>query len=71
MKICKTNALRLWEEFFGSSLFAEDFHGNLMCRDGHGNENFYVNRLGKIIYCGWNIHHVLPLSWVVRMKNII
>ena len=62
MKICKANALRLWEECYGNEQFAKDFHGNLMCRDGYGNENFYVNRWGKIIYCGWNIHHILPLS---------
>ena len=62
MKICKAHALRLWEECFGNAQFAEDFHGNLMCRDGYGNYNFCVNRRGTLIYCGWNIHHILPLS---------
>ncbi len=62
MKICRANALRLWEECFGNSQFAEDFHGNLMCRDGYGDDDFYVYRFGKRIYCGWNIHHILPLS---------
>lgn len=62
MKICKANALLLWEEFFGSSQFADDFHGNLMCREGYGNDAFYVYHYGKRIYCGWNIHHILPLS---------
>ena len=63
MKICKANALRLWEEYFGNSEFAEDFHGNLMCRDGYGDANFSIYRFGERIYCGWNIHHILPLSW--------
>jgi hypothetical protein len=62
MKICKAHALRLWEECFGNAQFAEDFHGNLMCRDGYGNYNFCVNRWGTLIYCGWNIHHILPVA---------
>ena len=62
MKICRKNALRLWEEYFGNSEFAEDFHGNLMCRDGYGDANFSIYRFGERIYCGWNIHHILPLS---------
>ena len=62
MRICKANALRLWEENYGNARFAEDFHGNLMCREGYGNDDFYVYHCGEIIYCGWNIHHILPLS---------
>ena len=31
-----------------------------MCKDGYGNNNFSVNYYGQEIYCGWNIHHVLP-----------
>lgn len=33
-----------------------------MCKDGYGNRNFYVNHYGQKIYCGWNIHHILPLA---------
>lgn len=62
MRICKANALRLWEDHFGDAQFAEDFHGNLMCREGYGNDKFCVYQCGKVIYCGWNIHHILPLS---------
>lgn len=36
MKINKYNALRFWEECYGSKQYAEDFHGNLMCKDGYG-----------------------------------
>ena len=57
MKINKYNALRFWEECYGSKQYAEDFHGNLMCKDGYGNNNFSVNYYGQEIYCGWNIHH--------------
>lgn len=60
MKINKYNALRFWEECYGSKQYAEDFHGNLMCKDGYGNNNFSVNYYGQEIYCGWNIHHILP-----------
>ncbi len=62
MKINKTNALRLWEERYGNKLFAEDFHGNLMCKDGYGDPDYHVYRWGKTIYCGWNIHHILPVA---------
>ena len=62
MKINKYNALRFWEECYGSKQYAEDFHGNLMCKDGYGNNNFSVNYYGQEIYCGWNIHHILPLA---------
>lgn len=59
MKINKYNALRFWEECYGSKQYAEDFHGNLMCKDGYGNNNFSVNYYGQkyivggtfIIYC--------------------
>ena len=54
MKINKYNALRFWEECYGSKQYAEDFHGNLMCKDGYGNNNFSVNYYGQEIYCGWN-----------------
>lgn len=60
MKINKYNALRFWEECYGNKQYAEDFHGNLMCKDGYGNNNFSVNYYGQKIYCGWNIHHILP-----------
>ena len=35
MKINRENALRLWEKFFGSRRYAEDFHGYLMCKEGY------------------------------------
>ena len=62
MKICKSNALRLWDAYYGNVRFAEDFHGNLMCRDGYGNANYCVIRWGRTVYCGWNIHHILPIA---------
>lgn len=69
MRINKVNALRFWNECYGDNLFAEDFHGNLMCRDGYGDPDYFVyERNGFIvnysskIYCGWNIHHILPVA---------
>ena len=60
MKINKTNALKLWEMCFGEQSFAEDFHGYLMCKDGYGNKDYYVYENHEKIYCGWNLHHILP-----------
>ena len=60
MKINKKNALKLWERYYGDARFAEDFHGYLMCRDGYGNPDFFIKEDGEAIYCGWNIHHILP-----------
>lgn len=62
MKINKKNALRLWEMCFGDVRFAEDFHGYLMCKDGYGNPDYYVYDHNERIYCGWNLHHILPKS---------
>ena len=60
MKINRTNAMQLWDEFFGDVEFAEDFHGNLMCRSAYGDPDYFVRRHGQAIYCGCNIHHTLP-----------
>ena len=62
MKINRTTALSLWHEQYGFSRFAKDFHGNLMCIDGYGDSNYAVWFNGRKIYCGWNIHHILPRS---------
>lgn len=63
MKICKKNALRLWKKYYGGAMYAEDFHGNLMCRNGYGNPAFYIIEDGERIYCGWNLHHILPRAF--------
>jgi len=63
MKINRKNALKLWEKCFGSKLYAEDFHGYLMCRDGYGDPDYYIYSNGERIYCGWNIHHIMPKAW--------
>ena len=34
----------------------------LMYRDAYGDPNYYIVRNGERIYCGWNIHHILPLA---------
>ena len=62
MKISRSNALRLWEQCYGDVKFAEDFHGYLMCRDAYGDDEYFVIDHGTRIYCGWNIHHVLPVA---------
>lgn len=60
LNLAKIDAFKLWEKHYGDARFAEDFHGYLMCRDGYGNPNFFIKEDGEAIYCGWNIHHILP-----------
>ena len=60
MKINRKNAMRLWEMCFGDDEFAEDFHGYLMGKNGYGNPDYYINENHERIYCGWNVHHILP-----------
>ena len=62
MKITKANALHLWNQRYGNVQFAKDFHGNLMCRSAYGNDKYYIVRKGQKIFCGWNLHHILPVS---------
>lgn len=62
MKINKKNAIALWEECYGAAIFAEDFHGYLMCKYGYGNDDYFITEGFERIYCGWNIHHILPAS---------
>ncbi|MBE6048019.1 MAG: HNH endonuclease [Clostridium sp.] len=73
MKINKVNALKLWRMTYGDVRFADDFHGYLMCRDGYGNSDYYVYHNGEKIYCGWNIHHILPktLGGTNAIKNLV
>lgn len=60
MKISKKNALELWEAMFGSSDYAEDFDGGLMYKYAYGDSDYFEYRSGHKVYCGWNIHHILP-----------
>ncbi len=62
MAINKNKALKIWESCYGDSLYEEDFHGNLMCKAAYGERDYCVDYCGKILYCGWNIHHILPLA---------
>lgn len=62
MRINKQNAMQLWEERYGSQAFANDFHGNLMYKYAFGNRDYCINYRGQTIYCGWNLHHILPVA---------
>ena len=42
MKITRGNAMRFWEECYGNARYVEDFHGNLMCKEGYGDTEFYI-----------------------------
>ena len=41
-------------------MYAEDFHGNLMFRNAYGDPDYFIYEDGYKIYCGWNLHHILP-----------
>ena len=58
---------------YGDERFAEDFHGYLMCKDGYGNPDFFVYEGNERIYCGWNLHHILPkaLGGTNAISNLI
>ena len=60
MRNMEKYAFRRWKQLYGNKLYAEDFAGNLMRRDAYGNRNAYVIVGNERIYCGWNLHHVLP-----------
>ena len=62
MKITRETAMQLWMERYGFSTYAEDFDGGLMFRDAYGRDDFFVWQNGEKIYCGWNIHHILPVA---------
>lgn len=62
MTITRDVAMQLWMRYYGYSAYAEDFDGGLMYRDAYGDPNYYIVRNGERIYCGWNVHHVLPLA---------
>lgn len=62
MKITKENAMYLWFRYYGYAEYAEDFDGGLMYRAAYGKKNFFIRENGEKIYCGWNIHHILPVS---------
>lgn len=55
-------ALRLWQKEYGDVPYAVDFHGRLMCRNAYGDDTYYISDHGKKVYCGWNIHHILPVA---------
>ncbi len=60
MNINRKNANKLWQENYGNAKYAKDFSGNLMYIDGYGKRNYKRKINGKMIECGWNIHHILP-----------
>lgn len=60
MEINRKTAYKVWESMFGYAEYAEDFHGNYMCKTAFGNRNYYEIINGRRVYCGWNLHHILP-----------
>ena len=60
MKLNKETAFKVWEYEHGCAEYAEDFAGNYMCKNAFGKRNYYEKNNGTKIYCGWNLHHILP-----------
>ena len=60
MKISRRRAMILWKKTYGDAEYANDFDGRLMCKEAYGNSKFTITSNGIEIYCGWNLHHVLP-----------
>ena len=62
MKINKYNALRFWEECYGSKQYAEDFHGNLMCKDGYADYRKAREEMKELLTAKANIDRILELD---------
>lgn len=60
MKINERSAMSIWKEYYGDNVYAKDFDGGLMYKYAYGDPNYFEYRNGSKIYCGWNIHHILP-----------
>ena len=60
MKINRTTAYKVWGYYFGNAQYAEDFHKNYMRKEAFGKRNYYEVINGRRVYCGWNLHHILP-----------
>ena len=58
----KRKAEEIWKYIYGDKKIVKDFHGNYMYYDAYGKDNYAKNIGGVIIYCGWNIDHVLAKS---------
>ena len=64
MKINRQKAMKLWAKEYGNKEFAYDFNGKLMYREAYGKPGFFITGInGEKIYCGWNIHHILPKAY--------
>ena len=62
MSFSKATAIQLWFDYYGNAMYAEDFDGGLMYREAYGDPDYYIFEDGQKIYCGWNLHHILPKS---------
>lgn len=62
MTITRALAMQLWQSEYGDAEYAEDFDGGLMRRNAYGDPNYYEWQGGRKVYCGWNIHHILPIA---------
>ena len=62
MKITRKLAMQIWQNNYGLKKFAYDFDGGLMFRDAYGDYEYYVIDDGEKVYCGWNLHHILPIA---------
>lgn len=62
MRITRERAMSLWFQNYGYAEYAEDFDDSLMYRNAYGKREFFIWEGGERIYCGWNIHHILPIA---------
>ena len=60
MKVTKELAMQIWQNHYGFKEYAYDFDGGLMYKGAYGDSDYFVNDNGDKIYCGWNLHHILP-----------
>lgn len=74
MRINRDLAMKIWNEYFGTKKYATDFHGNYMCRNAYGERDYFeYDAYGNKVYCGWNVHHILPkaVGGTDAMNNLL
>lgn len=62
MKITRAMAMQVWQGHYGNAEYAEDFDGGLMYRNAYGDNEYYEWHHNIKVFCGWNIHHILPIA---------
>ena len=66
MEVNRNVAMKLWQDLYGDSLWAQDCFGTWMYRDDYGSYDHPRNNrphgTGKYFVYGWDVDHILPIK---------